>query len=90
MSRRQYRPIGNKYSPGDYYIKCDRSGFKVRRSEAKRTWDNLIVRDDMWEARQPQDFVRGHADEIAVEEARSGWETNDTFLTTNEVTADDL
>lgn len=80
---------GNRYSPGDYYIKCDRSGFKIKRSEARKTWDNLLVRADMWEPRHPQDFVRGRQEEIAAEEPRSGW-NDDTFLTTNEVTADDL
>lgn len=67
---------------------CQRSGFKTLRSKCRFTWDNLLVREDMWEPRQPQDYVRGRVEDIAAEDARSGW--GDDFLTTNEVTEDSL
>src|SRR5689334_3957718 len=58
------------YRPGDFYRICDQSGYKVRNSKCKKQWDNLIVRKQSWEARHPQDFVRGVADYMAVPEAR--------------------
>jgi len=53
------------------------------------TWDNLLVRRDTWEPRHPQEFVRSTREDTTVEQPRGGWET-DTFITTNEVTEDDL
>jgi hypothetical protein len=53
------------------------------------TWDNLLVRRDTWEPRHPQEFVRSVREDTTVEQPRGGWET-DTYLTTNEVTEDDL
>lgn len=79
----------DKYRPGDFYVKCDHTGFKIRRSEARMTWDNLLVRRDTWEPRHPQEFVRSVREDTTVEQPRGGWET-DTYLTTNEVTEDDL
>ena len=76
------------YKPGDYYLKCDYSGFKIRRSDARKTWDGHLVHKDFWESRQPQDFVRGRADKIAVDEPRP--EGDDQFLSTNEVQPEDL
>lgn len=76
------------YRPGDYYLICDYSGFKIRRSDARMTWDGMLVHRDYWEPRQPQDFVRGRADKIAVENPRP--EGEDTFLDTNAVSVDDL
>lgn len=76
------------YIPGDHYLICDRSGFKIRRSEAKRTWDNLIVREQDFEVRHPQDFLRGLRDQQAVKEPRS--EAPDQFVSTNAVQPDDL
>ncbi|NIW96980.1 MAG: hypothetical protein GWN13_01800 [Phycisphaerae bacterium] len=78
----------DKYRPGDYYIQCDYSGFKIRRSQAKKKWDGLLVDRRFWEIRHPQDFVRGIKDRQAVPDPRP--EGDDTFLSTNEVTQDDL
>lgn len=76
------------YRPGDYYVICDRTGFKVLRSQCRRTWDGLIVRKESWEPRHPQDLIRARQDRQAVPDPRS--EAEDTFLEDNEVTADDL
>ncbi len=54
------------YVPGDFYRICDRTGFKVRASHTQQQWDQLIVRKESWEPRQPQDFVRGVADDQVV------------------------
>lgn len=76
------------YIEGDHYLIDDRSGFKIRRSEARKTWDNLIVKGDNFERRHPQDFLKGKRDQQAVKEPRS--ESVDVFLTDNEVQASDL
>ncbi len=76
------------YKSGDYYIQCDYSSFKIRRSEARRTWDGYLVRADFWEPRQPQDFVKGTRDKISVEDARG--ESVDIFVEDNQVKAGDL
>lgn len=59
-----------KYIPGDHYRICDRTGFKVRRSETTKEWTGQIVRDKSWETRHPQDYVRGVPDHQAVKEPR--------------------
>ena len=73
---------------GDYNIICDYSGFKIKRSQARMTWDNYLVKKEFWEPRQPQDFVRGRKDNQTVPVARP--EQSDRFLTNNEVSRDDL
>jgi len=76
------------YKKGDYNVICDRSGYKVKATECRRTWDGLFVRKIDWEPRHPQDFVRGKKDNQRVPYART--ENTDSFLSTNEVTSDDL
>jgi hypothetical protein len=58
------------YVRGDHYVICDRTGFKVRASRAREDWTGAIVRSDSWEARHPQDFVRGKKDDQRVPDAR--------------------
>jgi hypothetical protein len=80
--------MADTYRPGDNYVICQISGFKVRASETRRRWDGLIVAKRFWEPRHPQDFVRGRFDDqrpqVSVPEAA------DVFLGANEVTAEDL
>ena len=78
------------YKPGDFNIICDYSGFKIRRSEARMTWDGYLVRADFWEPRQPQDFVRGLRDKISVAPGQTRGESTNDFLTDNEVQVEDL
>ena len=52
--------------PGDYLVVCDRSGFVVPRSQARLTWDGLLVWEPFWLPRQPQDFVRAVPDDRTV------------------------
>jgi hypothetical protein len=66
------------YKPGSFYRICDRTGFRVRAERTKKEWDQLIVRDQSWEIRQPQDFVRGVRDDQTVPEARP--RPNFTFI----------
>ena len=52
------------------------------------TWDGFFVRKDFWEARHPQDFVRGRKDNQRVPIARP--EKPDVFLEIGDVSAEDL
>lgn len=58
------------YVPGDFYRICDRTGFKIRNGKTRKEWTHHIVRDESWEERHPQDFVRGVPDPQVVEEPR--------------------
>ena len=58
------------YVPGTFYRIDDRTGFKTRSYRTRKEWNGLIVSDRVWEARQPQDFVKGVADNQTVPEAR--------------------
>jgi hypothetical protein len=55
----------------DYYVTCDKSGFKCKRSECRTTWDNKIVRADFWEPRHPQDIIRPYSDDQSVKDGRN-------------------
>lgn len=79
-----------EYKSGDYYILCDYSGFKIKNSEAWWTWDGYKVRKDLWEPRQPQDFVRGRRDKISAPPGETRGESSDVFLSANEVQPEDL
>jgi len=76
----------NKYRHGDHNVICDYSGFKVKASECRMTWDGFFVRKDLWEPRHPQDFLKARGDKQSVDIARP--EKTDSFLATNDVTAD--
>lgn len=54
------------YKPGSFWRIDDRTGFKIRAERTEQEWTNRIVRDLSWEPRQPQDFVRGTADQQTV------------------------
>jgi len=54
------------YRPGSFYRVCDRTGFAERAGRTKMQWNNIIVWDRVYEARQPQDFVKGIPDDQTV------------------------
>lgn len=58
------------YKPGSWYRICDRTGFAERAGHTRKQWNNIIVRDQSFEERQPQDFVRGRRDDQTVPEPR--------------------
>lgn len=58
------------YKPGSFYRICDRTGFATRAERTRREWQGLIVKGDVFEPRQPQDFVRGVNDIQTVPFAR--------------------
>lgn len=55
---------------GSFYRTDDRSGFPTRSERTRKEWDGLWVDQARWEARQPQDFVRGVKDQQSVPEPR--------------------
>lgn len=73
--------------PGDWNAICDRTGFKVKASETRLTWDGLRVRAASWEPRQPQDLVQGVPDDQTTPWTRS---SDDPVFLTGTVTPDDL
>lgn len=82
------RGRANFYRHGDNNLIDDRSGFKIKASDSRREWNGFIVHKDQWEARQPQDLLRGFPDRQASDISRPG--NPDQFLTIGDVTADDL
>lgn len=58
------------YKPGSFYRIDDRTGFAVRAEQTRKQWNNIIVREQSFEERQPQDFVRGRRDDQTVPEPR--------------------
>ena len=58
------------YVPGSFYRIDDRTGFKIRAEKSRKQWNNIIVSPNVWEIRQPQDFVRGVRDLQTVPDAR--------------------
>lgn len=65
------RKRGVHYKLGSFYRADDRSGFVRRAEQTKMEWQHLIVGRDLWEIRQPQDFVKGVRDDQSVPDARS-------------------
>lgn len=58
------------YQPGSYYVTDDRTGFPQRAERTRKEWTGLRVDESVWEARQPQDLVRGVKDDQTVPDAR--------------------
>ena len=79
---------GTYYLPGAHNKICDRTGIKVKSIQTKKEWNNLIVRNQSFELRQPQDLLRSKPDRQQVNDPRT--EGTDNFLGNNDVTVDDL
>jgi len=54
------------YIAGDHWVECARCGFDYRQSHMKREWTGVIVCQECWEPRHPQDFVRATEDDQAA------------------------
>tara|TARA_R110000868_G_scaffold289580_2_gene549826 strand:+ start:1682 stop:2155 length:474 start_codon:yes stop_codon:yes gene_type:complete len=65
------------YASGDWKADCDACGKTFKASDLQKRWDNLVVCPEDFEIRQPQDFVRGATDKIAVPWSRT--ESTDLF-----------
>lgn len=60
------------YKKGSHAAICDRCGFKRKSDDLRKEWTGLMVcKDTCWEARHPQDFLRGKKDDSSVEWTRS-------------------
>jgi len=65
------RVSNDTYKPGDHWVIDDRTGQKIRSSDAQKEWTGLIVdRNGEYEERHPQDFVRARADRQNVRNPR--------------------
>lgn len=69
------------------YEICQRSGYRVKPGELMEEWNGTLVRPEDYESRNLQEYVRGTDD---AQEGSPRPEQGDSFLSTNEVTADDL
>lgn len=78
----------NYYSDGQHNIICERTGFKIKSSQAKKEWDGSIVRRQSFEKRHPQDLIRSRQDQPGVKDTRP--RPDNYFLSINEVTKDSL
>lgn len=58
------------YRSGSFYRIDDRTGFAERAEATREEWTGLIVAERVWEARQPQDLVKGVPDDQSVPDAR--------------------
>jgi hypothetical protein len=76
-------PLRNGWREGDWLYNCQRCGFTIYGSEAKREWTGLNVCSKCWEPRHPQEFVRGVRDDMTVPFANPPG--TPYFLGTNEV-----
>lgn len=54
------------FKMGSFYRIDDRTGFAQRAEDTRQEWTGLIVAKGIWEARQPQDFVKGVVDDQNV------------------------
>lgn len=59
-----------RFREGDFYRISDITGRKILASKTRRQWDGLIVGEDEWSERHPQDVVRTRADRQMVEDPR--------------------
>lgn len=74
-------PVRTVYSSGDWNTICDVCGRRYKDTDLRKRWDGLMVCSQDFEERQPQDFVRARADQMAVPWSRP--EGADTFVPIN-------
>lgn len=75
------------YKHGDYNVICDVCGRKFKASTCKLKWNNMLACSVCFEERNPQDFVKGVADDQRVPLARP--EAPDRFIV-NPIKPEDL
>ena len=83
----------DEFVMGAHNAQCDRCGWKYKNFQLRKEWNGLRTchgggTNNCWEERHPQDFVRGVRDSQKPAWVRP--ESDDNFLSTNEVTRDDL
>lgn len=50
------------WTPGDWNALCDQCGRKFKSSMLRKRWDGMMVCEQDWETRHPQEFVRSVRD----------------------------
>lgn len=58
------------YVHGAHNVIDDQTGFKIKSTEARKQWNNLIVHWSHFERRHPMDFLRGFPDNPSVKDPR--------------------
>ena len=53
------------WKSGDYWGNCDRCSFTVRVSSLSEEWNGLVVCNECFEPRHPQDLVKGVKDDTS-------------------------
>ena len=76
------------YKSGDYFVICDRCGFKKYASECKMTWDKFFVCAECFEEKHPH-FVPPKPLNEKQKVSIYRPEVEPTFITT-QITGDDL
>lgn len=74
------------YIAGDPYVLCQRTGFKVRKSQVVREWTGLRVLKGHEDQRHPSDKKKALRDKQVFRRAVP--EPSDIFLALNQVTKD--
>lgn len=64
--------------PGTWAAICDRCGFRFPSDEIQKEWQGLMVCEECFETRHPQDFIRGVEDNPSPPWTRP--EPPDTFV----------
>lgn len=49
---------------GQWNAICDRCGFKFKSSELKKDWQGLMVCEEDYETRHPQDFIKVRTEKV--------------------------
>lgn len=79
------------YKKGDHNITCARSGFKVKRSECRWEYENgkrtILVWKKFWKKENPQNRPPRHPKPSIPDYVNA---PTFNFVSTNEVTAEDL
>ena len=63
---------------GDWVAICDVCGFKFKASKLRERWDGLMVCQEDWEFRHPQDLIRYPKEDTSI--PWSSPEQADTFI----------
>jgi hypothetical protein len=63
--------VRNRFRAGDHNVISDSSGQKIKRSQARFTWDGFLVDKRDWEPKHPQLTIRARSEKISVEDART-------------------
>ena len=81
----------NFYQHGTNNVECDRTGFKLKATDCKKEWNGFFVWKEVYEDRQPLDFLKGFPDRQQPAVSRPG--TGEDFITSvqssSAVTAND-